>query len=108
MKTILLLPLMISFGCGLAVNNSRAVLEALMGRKSNFIRTPKSGFRSIKTYAATKSWIFMMELMVGVWCLAGTAAYFLSESYLVGPFLLIYSIGFCYIGLLSFKHYKES
>ncbi len=42
-KRILWLPWIILFGTGLAVNNSRAVLEALIGKSSEFIRTPKLG-----------------------------------------------------------------
>ena len=30
-------------GCGVAINNTKAVLEALLNMKSDFIRTPKYG-----------------------------------------------------------------
>ncbi|HKE00921.1 MAG TPA: cellulose synthase family protein, partial [Planctomycetota bacterium] len=35
------LPLVFALGIGLAVNNTRAVLEALVGHESEFVRTPK-------------------------------------------------------------------
>lgn len=38
----LILPLM-ALGVGMAVNNAKAVLEAVFGRKSEFVRTPKFG-----------------------------------------------------------------
>jgi cellulose synthase/poly-beta-1,6-N-acetylglucosamine synthase-like glycosyltransferase len=41
------LPWLVFFGTGLAVNNSRAVFEALVGKKSEFIRTPKMGITSL-------------------------------------------------------------
>ncbi len=38
---LLHLPLVMALGIGLAFSNARAVLEALFGIKSDFIRTPK-------------------------------------------------------------------
>ena len=43
MKEILLLPLLLALGIGLAINNARAVLEALFNHSSEFTRTPKYG-----------------------------------------------------------------
>jgi cellulose synthase/poly-beta-1,6-N-acetylglucosamine synthase-like glycosyltransferase len=40
------MPAMICFGIGLAVNNSRAVFEGMLGRPSEFVRTPKLGARA--------------------------------------------------------------
>ncbi len=37
------LPFLMSIGIGLCVNNTRAVLEAMFGRESEFARTPKYG-----------------------------------------------------------------
>ena len=37
------LPFLMSIGIGLCVNNTRAVLEAIFGRQSEFARTPKYG-----------------------------------------------------------------
>src|SRR6187397_1199653 len=37
------LPMVLAVGIGLAVNNSKAVIEAMLGRESAFIRTPKYG-----------------------------------------------------------------
>ena len=37
------LPFLMSIGIGLCVNNTRAVLEALFGKQSEFARTPKYG-----------------------------------------------------------------
>ncbi|HOB72183.1 MAG TPA: glycosyltransferase family 2 protein, partial [bacterium] len=41
LSPLLFLPFAISVGIGLAVNNCKAVIEALAGRKTDFIRTPK-------------------------------------------------------------------
>ena len=51
LKEILLLPMVLALGVGLAINNARAVLEALFGHQSEFTRTPKYGIQS-----KTQSW----------------------------------------------------
>ena len=107
LKTLMLLPAMIGFGCGLAINNSRAVFEAVIGRKSGFIRTPKKG-GGRRLYAAAKSRLFFLELLVGLWCLAGTVIYFSARHYLVGHFLFAYAAGFLCIGSLSWLHGRRS
>src|SRR3954470_4169649 len=43
LKEVMLMPALIALGIGLAVNNARAVLEALVGHQSEFTRTPKYG-----------------------------------------------------------------
>src|SRR3989304_933320 len=37
------LPMVMAVGIGLAVNNSKAVIEAMLGHESEFARTPKYG-----------------------------------------------------------------
>lgn len=43
LKTLLKLPNLVLLGIQLAMNNSRAAIEALIGKRSEFVRTPKSG-----------------------------------------------------------------
>ena len=42
------LPFVMALGIGLSVNNARAVVEALMGHETGFVRTPKSGVRPVR------------------------------------------------------------
>ena len=42
-QSVKTLPLVMALGVGLSVNNARAVVEALMGYETAFIRTPKHG-----------------------------------------------------------------
>jgi cellulose synthase/poly-beta-1,6-N-acetylglucosamine synthase-like glycosyltransferase len=107
MKEILFLPLLLALGIGLAINNGRAVLEALFNHASDFTRTPKYGivrknqsWRSTR-YSALKTALPLIEL--------GFAAYFsmvLLEAMLLSqwgsvPFLLLFQGGFTYVGLAS-------
>ncbi|MGD9331176.1 MAG: glycosyltransferase [Desulfobacterales bacterium] len=106
--TLLWLPFMICFGCGLAINNSRAVIEALTGKSSAFVRTPKSGHRARKTYRIKAGPFVLIELLIGIWCLLGVGLYFASHHFLIGHFMLIYAAGFLYIGGLSWWHGQKT
>jgi hypothetical protein len=106
-KKALLLPFLICFGCGMAINNTKAVLEAIFRKRSDFIRTPKQGNQEKKCYVPTISSWFFLELATGIWCLIGMFFYFTARQYLIGHFLLIYAIGFLYVGGLSFFYHLQ-
>ena len=72
------------------VNNSRAVLEALIGRKSAFIRTPKKRLFQNETLFAGAQQPLPTEIGVGLWCLAGMAEYFAADLYPLNHFLFLY------------------
>lgn len=92
--------LMICLGCGMAYNNTRAVLSALTGRESPFVRTPKKGEVRRKAYLSLSGHHWVIEIL-----LACTGFYFLAKAgqihSIISPFLLIYSLGFLVIGTLS-------
>jgi len=95
------LPLLVMVGVGLAVSNSRAVFEALIGRESGFVRTPKRGDREIKAYRIHLPWTSVVEIGVGVYCLFSLHIYLGAAKYLIGPFLAIYAAGFLFVGFLT-------
>ncbi len=101
------LPFLMSIGIGLAVNNTRAVLEAVFNRQSEFARTPK-----YRIEVAADEWIGkkyrqsfvvqpMIELALGLYFTA-TVFYALANG-IFGtlPFLVLFQVGFLYTGLLS-------
>ena len=90
---------MISLGCGLAVNNSRGVFEALLGKQSPFVRTPKRGNRT-KCYKVSIDLWFLIELTLGCFGLIILAHSPRTHFFLV-PFIAMYTIGFLSIGLSS-------
>jgi len=104
------LPLLICLGTGIAVNNTKAVLEALLNIKSRFIRTPKYGIQNkgeswkSKRYAIPLSSISILEFFLGLYSLTGLLMFLFFSKYLVSPFLLIYTSGFFYVFFLSVKH----
>lgn len=110
-KKIALFPLFMAGTMGLAINNTRAVFEGLMSRKSEFVRTPK--FKVVnKNDDATKN-IYIkrtkvqvstyIEILMALYCLIGVAAsiYFLELASL--PFQLMFFFGFASVSILSLR-----
>lgn len=95
------LPFLVMVGIGLAVSNSRAVFEALIGRESGFVRTPKRGDREIKRYRVRLPWIGVLEIGAGIYCLISLHVYLGAAKYLIGPFLAMYAAGFLFVGFLT-------
>jgi len=101
------MPFLMSIGIGLAVNNARAVLEALMGRQTEFARTPKYGIERMgdewvgKKYQQTQLVQPAIEVLLGLY-FTGTVFYALSNQiYGSLPFLILFQVGFLYTGVLS-------
>jgi cellulose synthase/poly-beta-1,6-N-acetylglucosamine synthase-like glycosyltransferase len=101
------LPMVMAVGIGLAVNNTRAVIEALLGRESEFARTPKYGIKEggdawrNKRYHQTLSVQPFIEIALGLY-FTGAVIYALNNGiYGTLPFLVLFQVGFLYTGLLS-------
>ena len=101
------LPFLMSIGIGLTVNNTRAVLEALFRRESEFARTPKYRIEGQadewigKKYRQSVVVQPMIELALGLYFTA-TVFYALANGiYGTVPFLVLFQIGFLYTALLS-------
>jgi hypothetical protein len=101
------LPFLMSIGIGLAVNNTRAVFEALFNQRSEFARTPKYRIEGRadewigKKYRQSFVVQPVIELALGLYFTA-TVFYALGNGiYGTLPFLVLFQIGFLYTGLLS-------
>jgi cellulose synthase/poly-beta-1,6-N-acetylglucosamine synthase-like glycosyltransferase len=106
-RKILIIPAMMLIGTGLAVNNAKAVLEALFGKDSPFLRTPKKGEYKKNSYRPLKDITWIIELFFGLYCLTGLWIFIGFSNAIVSPFLVLYSCGFLFVGLLSIIHYKK-
>jgi len=110
-RRLLLFPVFMAGSMGFAVNNSRAVMEAVIGKKSEFKRTPK--YRIVETdddwkkkkYVQKKiGWAVVVELLLASYFVFGIA---MSISYLeiaAIPFQLMFLFGFGTVGMLSLRH----
>jgi cellulose synthase/poly-beta-1,6-N-acetylglucosamine synthase-like glycosyltransferase len=111
-KKITLFPIFMAGSMGLAVNNTRAVVEGLLSRKSDFIRTPKYKVVGKKDSLIKNKYLSnikvdssaFVEMLLAGYCLIGVVAsiYFLEIAAL--PFQLMFFMGFFLVSVLSFKH----
>jgi cellulose synthase/poly-beta-1,6-N-acetylglucosamine synthase-like glycosyltransferase len=106
-RALLYLPFLMALGIGLTITNTKAVLEALIGKKSAFARTPKYRVENkkdkvgAKKYRRRLGWIPWAELVIGAY-FAMTVYYALdNENYITVPFLLLFVIGYWYTGIMS-------
>ena len=106
-RVLLYLPFLMALGIGLTITNSRAVLEALIGKKTAFARTPKYRVQSKKDkllgakYRKRLGWIPWAELLIGTY-FALTVYYAIdNDNFFTVPFLLLFVVGYWYTGLMS-------
>ncbi len=110
-RRLLYFPIFLGGSMGLAINNTKAVIEALLNRKSGFIRTPKYNIMkntdkwNKKKYVQKKingtiivELFFTLYFIVGI----GISAYYLEIAAI--PFQLLFLFGFGAVGYLSLKH----
>jgi hypothetical protein len=97
----------LAVGIGLAVNNSRAVIEGLFGGSGEFKRTPKYGIERTgddwqhKKYTQAMPIQPFIEVGLGVY-FTMTVVYALAhEIYGTLPFLMLFQFGYLYTGVMS-------
>jgi len=106
-KSLLYLPLLMALGIGLTVTNTRAVLEALVGKKTAFARTPKYRVESkqdkvgAKKYRKRLGWVPWIELLIGSYFALAVLYAIENENYITVPFLLLFVFGYWVTGLMS-------
>ncbi len=102
------LPFLMSLGIGLAINNAKAVVEALLNQQSGFTRTPKTGSegrliraRVKRSYRGTTNLMPLVELAFGLYF--SGALWFALDAHIWTsvPFLVLFQVGFLYVGVMS-------
>jgi cellulose synthase/poly-beta-1,6-N-acetylglucosamine synthase-like glycosyltransferase len=105
---LLHLPMVMALGIGLAFSNARAVIEALFGVKSDFVRTPK--YRVEKTddetwkrkkYRRKRGLLPLLELSFSFYFLLAILYSLRMRMWGTVPFLILFFFGFGYMGLMS-------
>ena len=107
-QSIKYIPFVMSMGIALTFSNARAVLEALLGVKSPFVRTPKYKIEDTRD----TTWVKKRYMPVGIalpWLELLFAIYFVFtiwyaiDSGIFGtlPFLMIYLCGYAYAAAMS-------
>jgi cellulose synthase/poly-beta-1,6-N-acetylglucosamine synthase-like glycosyltransferase len=106
-RTFMYMPFVMATGIGISVRNAQAVIEAIIGKKSEFARTPKyriEGKRDsfvAKKYRNKAGWMPYAEILLGVYFLFTVLYAILNENYATVPFLLLFVWGYLYTGFMS-------
>jgi len=104
-RTIFFLPMLMAVGVGLTLINTRAVLEALFGVKSGFVRTPKYAIEgnhakrmAVKKYKRRSGWLPYFELACGTYFLNMCWFAITTYNYPTLPFLALFVGGYYWAG----------
>ena len=105
------MPFLMALGVGVSISNTKALLEAVFGKRSEFVRTPKYGAGTAMYHARRRrgeskkrKWRILpfLEFAFGTY-LAVCAALSLMNppTAMAGPFLIIFAVGFFYVSILT-------
>jgi hypothetical protein len=104
LKALPYVPMLLALGIGMSINNGKAVLEALLNRESEFVRTPKYGIAT-QAQAAVKKSRYKAGKSIALWLEVLLAGYFGWMIVLAGqrgqwgsiPFLMLFFAGFTFV-----------
>jgi len=106
-RALLYLPFLMALGIGLTVTNTKAVIEALIGKQSAFARTPKYRVESrqdkvrVTKYRKRLGLVPWIELLIGAY-FAMTVYYAVqNENFITVPFLVLFVVGYWYTAFMS-------
>jgi hypothetical protein len=107
--------MLMAVGVGLTIINTRAVLEALFGVETSFVRTPKfaigGGARvnlETRKYRRRSGWLPYAEIAVGTYFLGMIAFAVESYNYLTIPFLALFVFGYYWAGFGTLYQEQQS
>jgi cellulose synthase/poly-beta-1,6-N-acetylglucosamine synthase-like glycosyltransferase len=101
------LPIVMAVGIGLAVNNTKAVIEGLLDKGGEFERTPKYGIERSqdewqhKKYHQSMALQPFIEVALGLYFTVSVVYALAHDIYGTLPFLVLFQFGFLYTGLMS-------
>lgn len=97
------LPILCAIGTGIAISNGQAVWQAVRGKQSAFVRTPKAGASGTSSYRASAH-SGMPELLCAVWAFIGMAVGYIGAHTWITPLLAIYLSGFAWMSYHCIKN----
>jgi cellulose synthase/poly-beta-1,6-N-acetylglucosamine synthase-like glycosyltransferase len=111
-KFVVLFPTFLALTMGLSLHNTIAVLQGYLGKKSDFIRTPKFNivhlndtFKKSKYVHKNFPWTTLFEILLAIYFLCAAIGGWFFNSYFL-PYHLMLAIGFGYVSYLSIKHFR--
>ncbi len=106
-RAVILMPALMAAGIALTLINTKAVIEALLGIKSGFARTPKYALGDRKekiqntTYRWRSGWMPYAELAVGGYFAYMTAYAIETWNYPAVPFLVLFVVGYWWAAITT-------
>ena len=104
------LPYLLVYSIGMSVNNTVAVFDAMIGKKNEFLRTPKYGIIKNdddwrdKAYNLPFSKTTLLEVFFAVYGILAIFIAIFSKNPIFVPIIGLQAVGFFYIAWLSFSH----
>jgi cellulose synthase/poly-beta-1,6-N-acetylglucosamine synthase-like glycosyltransferase len=113
-RSVFLLPVLMAVGVALTVVNTRAVLEALLGIRTGFVRTAKYavGDRQVnletRKYRRKSGLLPYIEIAIGTYFVAMIAFAIESYNFFSIPFLLLFVAGYYWAGMGTLYQEQQS
>jgi len=101
--------MLVILGMGLSLNNTKAVLEGLLGVQSPFKRTPKFNLRGRKKtergkdYLLPRDPIYWLEAALGIYAFTLLGYILTKGAWGLILWLLFYALGYGYVACLNFR-----
>jgi cellulose synthase/poly-beta-1,6-N-acetylglucosamine synthase-like glycosyltransferase len=94
-----------AMGAGISLSNAKGVVEALIGRRTGFERTPKSGSASHagSSYVVPRSSSWAFELGAALYLAAGVAVALVEHIWTALPFLTLFCAGYAWVAVASLR-----
>jgi cellulose synthase/poly-beta-1,6-N-acetylglucosamine synthase-like glycosyltransferase len=109
-KRIIYFPVFLAGSMGFSVNNTKAVFEGLLGKKSEFVRTPKykitdkqESWQGKKYVNKKLSFTTYIEAFMAVYCFVGVVIAIGTAQIAAVPFQLMFFGGFATVSYLSIR-----
>ena len=106
------LALLVVMGMGLSLNNTHAVIEALIGRQSSFLRTPKFDIRGSTESLKKSEYVLPIdpnswaEILIALYAMGLFVYVIASGVWSLVIWLLLYASGYSYIASLNFRQHR--
>ena len=109
-KRIVYFPVFMMGSMGLSLNNTKAVLEGLFNKKSEFVRTPKFKIMNDGDTWKNKKYIHkkislwvIIELLLSLYCMTGVIFSIAYVQIASIPFQLMFALGYGFMAFLSIR-----
>jgi cellulose synthase/poly-beta-1,6-N-acetylglucosamine synthase-like glycosyltransferase len=109
-RRMLYFPAFLAQSIGMSVNNAKAAIEAWIGIKTGFMRTPKydltrrdQRWQQLR-YRSRFSWTVLAEIVMTAYTTAGIVYAIVTDEWGALPFLVLFAAGYGLVASYSIRH----